>query len=691
MDASEEAPSIDRLALIDAACDRFEAAWRHGQRPDAEVYLAQLPEDLRDEARAELAAIAREMTSREAATLTAAMHLRCPHCEGGVELLADASLENITCGTCGSVFGLVGGDQPDTVAPQRVGRFVLREQLGMGGFGAVWRAYDPDLDREVAIKVPRRGALSRAEAELFFREARAAAQLSHPNIVPVHEVGRDGEAIYIVSELVHGESLAERLKAGRPAPRQAARLLATIADALHAAHERGVVHRDLKPGNVMLAHGPQESGTVWGEPRLMDFGLAKRATGEITMTVQGQVLGTPAYMSPEQAGGETQWTDRRTDIYSLGVMLFEMLTGELPFRGPASSQIEQRLKDDAPSVRRLAPHAPVDLATICAKCLERNPAARYATAEAVAEELRRWREHRPIAARPITRWGRAARWARRRPALATALLLGATLAVAGPLVAIVFAQQRAALAERLVERDRLVQQAGNDLDLLRGELDRLKRGEAPVKPRALAGLLPTGRRSIVEQLLEQRAAEVDALFQASAPANAAAQRDRLAAALLAIAVGDERGRRVLSEVESSLDELARSVGADAPALSAHALAAMWLARLRSAERDTVAAAAATQRRLRSARRILDQASDPLAAELGLLSATVEAVADTPQATDPPTLAAAQLAPKIVQRLAQPGASWASVGAALLDEPALLSVPRQQPSETKNGADQSRPN
>ena len=169
-------------------------------------------------------------------------------------------------------------------------------QVGVGAFGSVWKARDKELDRIVAVKIPRRDQLSAAEADAFFREARAAAQLRHPQIVGVHEVGRDGDTIYIVSDFIDGANLKEWLSSQRLSPREAAELVAKIAEALHHAHEAGVVHRDLKPGNIML--------DLDGQPHITDFGLAKRESGEITITLEGKPLGTPNYMSPEQAKGE---------------------------------------------------------------------------------------------------------------------------------------------------------------------------------------------------------------------------------------------------------------------------------------------------------------------------------------------------------------------------------------------------
>ena len=311
---------------------------------------------------------------------------------------------------------------------KKVGRFELLERLGRGGFGTVWKARDTELDRIVAVKIPRKGQLTPAEVEHFLREARTAAQLTHPNIVAIHEVGRDGDTIYIVTDLVHGVPLSDWLARCRPSVREAAELCRKIAEALHHAHEMGVVHRDLKPQNILIEDD--------GEPRVTDFGLARRELGETTVTIDGQLLGTPAYMSPEQAKGQAHQADRRSDIYSLGVILFELLTGELPFRGNVRMLIHQVIHDEPLSPRRLNGNVSRDLETICLKCLEKDAHQRYGSAKEFADELRRFLGGEPIRARPLNRAARVWRWCKRYPMAATVVGLVVFLAVAGPLIAI---------------------------------------------------------------------------------------------------------------------------------------------------------------------------------------------------------------------------------------------------------------
>lgn len=297
----------------------------------------------------------------------------------------------------------------------RLGRFELESELGVGSFGYVFRARDTQLDRTVALKIQRAGCFaSDEEIERFLREARSVAQLKHPGIVAIHDTVRtEDEVCYLVTEYVEGESLESRLQSGRLDNREVARLVAEIADALQYAHDHGVVHRDVKPSNILVDNDDH--------PHVMDFGLAKRDVGE-TMTSEGRIMGTPAYMSPEQASGLSHQVDARSDIFSLGVVLYEMLTGERPFQGNRRMLLLQVMQDEPRPLRQLEGTLPRDLETICLKALAKSPARRYQSSAEVADDLRHFLRGEPIKARRMGYSERLWRWCRRYP-LAASLLV----------------------------------------------------------------------------------------------------------------------------------------------------------------------------------------------------------------------------------------------------------------------------
>jgi WD40 repeat protein len=321
-------------------------------------------------------------------------------------------------------------------APPRLGHFRLRRVLGSGTFGIVYLADDTVLGRRVALKVPHPAVLlGRGLRERFFREARAAAALDHPNLVPVHEAGQAGPVCYLATTYVEGPTLGDwvRGRGGFVPPREAARLVADLARAMEHAHGRGVLHCDLKPDNILMQAPPEGDGTL-PVPRVTDFGLAQLLADGGALSRAGQVAGTPLYMAPEQAQGRRRELGAATDVYALGALLYELLTGRPPFLGADDLEVRQRVLSDEPLLpRRLRPGLPRDLEAVCLKCLEKDPARRYGSAAALADDLSRFLDRRPTRARALGWPTRAWRACRRQPTLAVAgaLLAGCVLALAG--------------------------------------------------------------------------------------------------------------------------------------------------------------------------------------------------------------------------------------------------------------------
>ena len=447
---------LDVARTIDRICDAFETQWISGGRPAIEDHLCGVDDAARPALLRELILIDSHYRRQEGERPDADLYAqRFP--EVAVDWLAAvlrrtelipfaSAAQNDGMNSVQQENGVVNSvvrknNGMNSVLQRNFGDYELLEEVARGGMGVVYKARQVSLNRIVAVKMILSGLqASPADVERFHAEAEAAANLDHPGIVPIFEVGECQGQHWFSMGYVEGRSLADRLAEGPLPPRQAAQLLHDVCEAVEYAHQHRVIHRDLKPANILLDHE--------GRPRITDFGLAKCLSDDAGRTTTGQMLGTPSYIPPEQAAGKLALIGPAADIYALGAVLYALLTGRPPFHAASSVDTLRQVIDNEPlPPRALAPGTPRDLETIALKCLQKAIAQRYPAVRDLADDLQRFLDGRPILARPISRWEHAWRWCRRNPYLAAlsaaVLLLLALIAVISTTAAF---QYRAQLA-----------------------------------------------------------------------------------------------------------------------------------------------------------------------------------------------------------------------------------------------------
>jgi serine/threonine protein kinase/WD40 repeat protein/tetratricopeptide (TPR) repeat protein len=459
---------------IHAICRRFETEWRAGERCSLESYLDEVPGPGRPALRAGLEVLARELCQpaadgptaadragsapktgatspsavAEAPTIAPATPLESPilggeatsvHEEATVPPRADATIDltplphdMVTAEALGGA-NRAGRDTAEAVHVRSFGDYEIIREIARGGMGVVFQARQMSLNRPVALKMILAGQLAGdTEVRRFHTEAEAAANLDHPGIVPIYEVGQHEGQHFFSMAFVQGHSLSQRLTEGPLPSRQAAALMIKVTEAIEYAHLRGVIHRDLKPANILLDQN--------GDPRVTDFGLAKKVHGDSGLTGSGQIMGTPSYMPPEQAGGKRGEVGPTADVYALGATLYALVSGRPPFQAAtAMDTVIQVISDEPVPPRRLNASIPRDLETICLKCLQKESGKRYPTAAALARDLRRFLNGEPIEARPVGPSERFWRWCKRNPGLAALYALAATLTTVTAIVSTVAA------------------------------------------------------------------------------------------------------------------------------------------------------------------------------------------------------------------------------------------------------------
>jgi tRNA A-37 threonylcarbamoyl transferase component Bud32 len=405
--------------------------------------------------------------------------------------------------------GNLSTQPPEELPLPQIPGYEVESVLGRGGMGVVCRARHLKLNRTVALKTLLAGAYAGpSERARFQREAEAVAGLCHPNIVQIYEVGVHEGRPYFTMELVDGGSLAQKLTTPPPPVRWAAALVASLADAVAVAHNAGIVHRDLKPANILL--------TPDGVPKISDFGLARRVEGADRITWTGTTVGTPSYMAPEQASGNAGPIGPATDVYGLGAVLYELLTGRPPFRGGTALELlRQVLRDEPVHPSRLNTQVPRDLESACLKCLQKDPPRRYSSAAALAEDLRRYLRGQVVAARPVGTWERAGKWIRRNPTVTTLSAAAAFALVAGTVASLLFAFEAGRQADVAMDRASKLERQSIELEaqtlVAKENAQRARKKEEEVTQVLLSSLLNSIGRNQLQLTNPLDGAEWEAL------------------------------------------------------------------------------------------------------------------------------------------------------------------------------------